>query len=75
MQVIVRSIESYALVTQYTFEVDDHFDAAEQNAIRFLKDIRRKHKVSGKAFLITFPTVVYYVYREKKNDFKLFKIS
>lgn len=74
MEAVVRNIVTYDLVTSYTFDIPDTFEPNEQNVVRFLKDVRREHRVPGKAFLVTFPGVVFYIYRMKKNDFRIYKI-
>ncbi len=72
MKVKICTIRSYDLLDYHDIEIDDGFEVNEGNVVRFLKDVRRKYHLSGKAYIIAFPDKYYYVYRMGKNDFKVY---
>ena len=74
MKVILCPLVSYDIPHDHVFEVEDSFIPNSANALRLLKDIRRQHKIHGKAFILRFPQEVFYFYRIK-NGYKQFRIG
>lgn len=74
MQVLVINFNSYDFENTYTFTIADDFEVNLNNALRFLKDARRQHRIPGKAFVVKFPGQVYYFHRRGKDEYRMWAL-